>query len=559
MSSSGLQALPADLFHLLSAELSDRLDFSTLYNCAVSSRQLANAGAVNALYRISAQAPVASGGEGLPLAEQELVVQRWSILWRTITLSAFGKTVFPYCRHLRYLDLRNLGQLLEDDKFRGKISKHFFSGELAGFHHVLQTPVGKGRAARLDVRKIIAGIGNVITQNAPLLEALSEPADANIFSHALLEWAPRLPKLRSLDLWDGKALADETLQTLLHAHCPNLSSLRIYLSVNEDADHALATFISGMQENQLRNFENIGSCRIGAETCLALNHHGRSLESLKLCLANEDLPALGLLQGCTALEILALASTERNNPVDLKATQNDAYLEIIDWLAKCSSLKEIGFTDFVSAPDLLLPVLLNKDVTLQKLQINANENTMYIVKDHHDFHQALSQQPGLRRLLLRADPDPISSSDDIDTLMNAFCSLKELRELNLIRISDYFSNKHIADIAEKLSNLEDLCIGGYGIDDKVFAKLAELRNLRSLTFNGITSFSVHGILDFIDKLGEGNRGLLLSIDAADPDSAIPQECQDMIRDVIAQKLEGRFDYTLLRDPNVPEFDTDDSD
>ncbi|KAF7192298.1 hypothetical protein HII31_06330 [Pseudocercospora fuligena] len=559
MSSSGLQALPADLFHLLSAELSDRLDFPTLYNCAVSSKQLANAGAINALYRISAQAPVASGGEGLPLAEQELVVQRWSILWRTITLSAFGKTVFPYCRHLRYLDLRNLGQLLDDDKFRGKISKHFFSGDLAQFHHVLQTPVGKGRAARLDVKKIITGIGNVITQNAPLLEALSEPADSNIFSQALLEWAPRLTKLGSLELYDGKALADETVQNLLHAHCPNLSSLRIYLSLNEDADHTLATFISGMQENQLTNFENIGNCRIGAETCLALNSHGQSLESLKLCLANEDLPALGLLQGCTALESLALASTERNNPVDLKATQNDAYLEIIEWLSKCSSLKEIGFTDFVSAPDLLLPVLLNKDVALQKLQINANENTMYIVKDHHDFHQALSQQPGLRRLLLRADPDPVGSSDDIDTLMKAFCSLKELRELNLIRISDYFSNRHIADIADKLSNLEDLCIGGYGIDDGVFAKLAELRNLRSLTFNGITAFSVDGILDFIDRLGDGNRGLSLSVDAADPDTAIPQESQEMIRDVIAQKLEGRFDYTLLRDPNVPEFDTDDSD
>ncbi|KXT18054.1 hypothetical protein AC579_4556 [Pseudocercospora musae] len=558
MSSTALHALPADLFHLLSSELSDRLDFPTLYNCAVSSKQLANAGAINALYRISAQAPVAGGGEGLPLAEQELVVQRWSILWRTITLSAFGKTVFPYCRHLRYLDLRNLGQLLDDDKFRGKISKHFFSAELAHFHHVLQTPVGKGRAARLDVKKIITGIGNIVTQNAPLLEALSEPADSNIFSHALSEWAPRLLKLRSLDLWDGKALADENLRNLLHAHCPNLSSLRIYLSLNEDADHTLATFISGMQENQLINFENIGSCRIGAATCLALNNHGQSLESLKLCLANEDLPALGLLQGCTALENLALASTERNNPVDLKATQNDAYLEIIDWLSKCSSLKEIGFTDFVSAPDLLLPVLLNKEVTLQKLQINANENTMYIVKDHHDFHQALSQQPGLRRLLLRADPDPLGSSDDIDTLVNAFCSLTELRELNLIRISDYFSNKHIADIAEALTNLEDLCIGGYGIDDGVFEKLAELRNLHSLTFNGITSFSVNGILDFINKLGDGNRGLSLSIDAADPDSAIPQESQEMIRDVIAQKLEGRFDYTLLRDPNVPEFDTDDS-
>lgn len=47
----GIQALPADLFHLLAAELSERLDFPTLYSCVVSSKQLANAGAINALYR----------------------------------------------------------------------------------------------------------------------------------------------------------------------------------------------------------------------------------------------------------------------------------------------------------------------------------------------------------------------------------------------------------------------------------------------------------------------------------------------------------------------------
>lgn len=51
MASNGLAALPADLFHLLSAELSARLDFATLYNCVVSSKHFANSGAITALYR----------------------------------------------------------------------------------------------------------------------------------------------------------------------------------------------------------------------------------------------------------------------------------------------------------------------------------------------------------------------------------------------------------------------------------------------------------------------------------------------------------------------------
>lgn len=43
--------LPIDFYHLLSAELAERLDFSTLFNCIASSAQIANSGAIAALYR----------------------------------------------------------------------------------------------------------------------------------------------------------------------------------------------------------------------------------------------------------------------------------------------------------------------------------------------------------------------------------------------------------------------------------------------------------------------------------------------------------------------------
>ena len=56
-------------------------------------------------------------------AQQELMVQKWMITWRSIILSVFDKTIFPYYQYLRYLDLRDLRQLLEDPKFRGRIEK----------------------------------------------------------------------------------------------------------------------------------------------------------------------------------------------------------------------------------------------------------------------------------------------------------------------------------------------------------------------------------------------------------------------------------------------------
>lgn len=43
--------LPSDLLHSICAELAARLDFSTLYNCAISSKQFAESGALANLYR----------------------------------------------------------------------------------------------------------------------------------------------------------------------------------------------------------------------------------------------------------------------------------------------------------------------------------------------------------------------------------------------------------------------------------------------------------------------------------------------------------------------------
>lgn len=66
------------------------------------------------------------GNEAVPLPEQELVVYKWSILWRSIIASSLEKTLFPYCRYIRVLDLRDLTYLLEDPKFRGRVLKLAF-------------------------------------------------------------------------------------------------------------------------------------------------------------------------------------------------------------------------------------------------------------------------------------------------------------------------------------------------------------------------------------------------------------------------------------------------
>ena len=109
------------------------------------------------------------------VAQQERIVRKWSQLWRSIILSSLNKTVFPYCRYIRALNFRDLGYLLEDARFKGKIARYlwnskltkngavakccrdFFKDDLAKFHH----DVGKG--GRSNVIVTIETIGEGLT------------------------------------------------------------------------------------------------------------------------------------------------------------------------------------------------------------------------------------------------------------------------------------------------------------------------------------------------------------------------------------------------------------
>lgn len=440
------------------------------------------------------------------------------------------------------LDLRDLGHLLEDDKFKGNVSKQFFAGDLSRFHFTRTAPT-RARMEILDRRKIIFAIGDEITQQSPLIQALSEPFESDILSTALLVWPPRLANLQRLEVFDGKVIADETVRNLLHAHCPNLDTIGVYRSQASEGDHALGSLISGMPENKLVKLESHGDCGIAAETCLALNNHGQSLREISLFLNQEGMLALGLLQGCTALDRIVIATDP--SAVDLKATENDVYLEVVEWLKSCTGLRHLEFQNVLSAPDLILPVLEEGKIALEALTINAKYDSRYLVKDHHDFHRALSRQTGLQKLRLQADPDP-ASRDDVETLMNTFCSLSNLNELTITSISDYFSDGQINMLTQHLPKLQELYIAGYGITDAVWSDMAKLKDLKNVTFSGVTAFTSGGIVNFVEQLGPGNAGLSLSVDMADPDSALTQEEQDLLRELFQVQFDGRFEYQLLR-------------
>ena len=82
----------------------------------------------SSLTRFSMQdvAPVTNGGSDEDQArgrrDQETVA-KWAQLWRTMILASLGKTLFPYSRYIRTLNLQDLEELLRDAKFRDQLKE----------------------------------------------------------------------------------------------------------------------------------------------------------------------------------------------------------------------------------------------------------------------------------------------------------------------------------------------------------------------------------------------------------------------------------------------------
>ena len=71
-------------------------------------------------------APVTNGGSDEDQARErrdQETVAKWAQLWRSMILSSLGKTLFPYSRYIRTLNLQDLEELFRDARFRGKLKE----------------------------------------------------------------------------------------------------------------------------------------------------------------------------------------------------------------------------------------------------------------------------------------------------------------------------------------------------------------------------------------------------------------------------------------------------
>ena len=522
-------------------------------------------------------APVTTGGSdeievgrpntlgAISRSQQKRMMSRWAGLWRSMILSSLDQTAFPYCRYIRALNLSDLIALLDDTKFSGEHRSAFFSGPLLQFRMEMETPMkerGKSKPeARLLSAAIQNAVGEILTQKTPMLEELrAEPT-----AEALLSWISRLPRLQSMTVWSGSAL-DNGIGVQLRDHCPLFKTLRVYQWPAPDADSLFSKFLTELRPQSLQSLEVFSHPSIEEHTLSALNCHANSLTELRLYnLKSEGMIALPMLKDCTALTTLLLAEI---GFTDLKNRQNDVFLDTIAWLKNCKALRSISFQKIYSGPDILTPILMQDGIHLIELEV-----TDYPASKAKDFHQALKHQArSLRSLLLKGPGEDC----DINVLVDSLACLDHLSTLRLRDVSDYFNNEHIRRLALSLPELESFWTSGFEINDTIWAEMAQLHNLRRLDITAWSAFTVDGILEYISNLAPGNRGLSLSIMMADPNSSIPEEGQTLIRDLLAAKVEGRFDYLLARgnisgmshlksitklmaDPEASESDESDSD
>ncbi|KAI4118385.1 MAG: hypothetical protein LQ345_001554 [Seirophora villosa] len=473
------------------------------------------------------------------LRQEEVMIIRWAQLWRTITLSATGKTLFPYARYIRTLNLGDLEELLGDARFKDRVSAMFFEGELEKYK--IQTSGAKKSATRLDAGSTSNSLGDIIVTSTPMLEELS----GKIENDALLRWIPKLPRLRLLNLWHGGALV--SAGPLLRRHCPTFTTLSLWGWDHDDADSKFADFLNEIVPQTLESLEIFSYTLIGAETLLALSCHREALTELKLDYVSiPALQSLNLLAGCTNLKTLLL--TDGTTPqVDLKNQYNDVFLETIAWLRSCKKLQSVTLRNFRDGQDLIAPILLENDIHLVNLELKG-----YFMADAVAFHQALSNQPSLQELHLKGDSDEVG--DGVATLVESLCQLTNLTTLRLQNISDYFTDEVIGRLARSLPKLEEWYTSGWGVTDAIWQDVAKLKSLRRLDMAAMSRFTANGILDFVLNLEPSNKGLVLAIMMADVDSDLSEDEQNTIRETMAARVDGRFEFQLQRDPDMSEYE-----
>lgn len=476
-------------------------------------------------------------------------MRRQANVWRSIILSTQNETFKPYCVYMRTVDFRNLSLMLDDYKFTNKVRSDFFAGSMKQYKFEKSEADEPKRVFQyLDVVPIVNAVGDAITTKTAYLEELA----GHLTPASLLQWIRNSPHLESLTLYVGNALTEEA-GVAFRQCAQKFRNLTIREWIDPDADEVFAAFLAQLAPNTLEYLYLISSNCLGKLSFDALSTHAESLNELKLNNLTEDaLKDLHKLRPCTSVHTLSLDDNTRGQ-VSLEASHPDVFIGVVAWLSECTKLRDISIKHLSDAPAILARVLSSSDVVLDRLSLEGYE----LGRDSTAaFHTALSDQRKLRTVELKGTCED-ANPNHIIILVEALCNLQNLQTLRLKDISDDFEETHITNLALSLPNLEDLETSGQNVGPDVLHVLASMKHLKTLNMYALTQFSCTDILDFVSLLDEEtHRGFNLSLMAQDAEFNLNDEEQELIRDVLRSKLDGRMDFVLERDADSENSDDD---
>lgn len=529
--------LPEEILSLICAELGRERDFKCLYNCARSSRSLADA-ALRTMYQYHELSPAFNFTEDdmrqLDIGFQDVqqYFRKWTLLWRSIISSSLEPlpTYKPYCRYLRIIDFRNLSDMVESTHFRAA-KRSFYAKPLSKFNHVRQ----KGKYEMVDVVATVNNVGEVVVPKATLLEEIS----GHLRPGFLTRWISRTPRLRRMVLWKGDALGSDAGKAVAN-NCEYFDALTIHGWLDPDADDVFATFLDDLRPDTLQYLQFISFNNIGRRSFEALARHSTIKELFLNNLSREAMENLNSLKGCTQIEVLSLEDS--SGAVRLEEANNDVFMEVIAWLSSCTKLRDITIRKFFDGPSILAAVAVAPEVKWFKLCVEG-----YTVRNASSasFHTALSDQSHLESLVLSGNGDD-THPHDLEIMVSSICQLPNLKELVLKQISDEFDMTHITNLALNLPLLEEFWTSGGELSSDILPLLANLRNLKSLTLYALTQFDLSSILDFVQRLDpDKQKGFFLSLMAVDQEYDLSEVERQLVIESIQARVEGRFGTSNL--------------
>lgn len=246
-----------------------------------------------------------------------------------------------------------------------------------------------------------------------------------------------------------------------------------------------------------------------------------------------DIP---LLRSCTNLVSLSLVGMALFN-LYFDDPTSDTFLETVAWVKECKQLRILSLRNFSGAYTLMTHILSDDCIHLTSLECEGEG-----FRNTEKFLKALANQTSLQHLWFKGSGLNAYNRLVADALVESLSNLVNLTNLYMHQLFAPFTDRHIMRLARSLPKLEVWWTSGNTLNDDIWNEVASLRSLRSLSIDGWLNFTVDGILDFIEKLGPGNEGLVLALRVEGVCSDLSEMRGRMIERKIAEKVGGKFEF-----------------